>query len=122
MKGIVRRRGRARQDLVEIVRHLARESGLRMARRSSAEADGTFRRLAAMPGLGTRYEPDHPAFGELRYLPISRFKNDVVFYRPIAGGIEVLRVLHGARDIQGILSVEFGLAHEDDEEADDDRQ
>ena len=32
----------------------------------------------------------------------------LVVYRPIPGGVEVLRVLHGARDIPGILAEEFG--------------
>jgi plasmid stabilization system protein ParE len=30
-------------------------------------------------------------------------KRHVIFYRPMAEGIEVLRVLHGARDIDRIL-------------------
>ena len=72
------------------------------------EAERTFRRLAAMPGMGTRYDPDHPALADLRYFPIARHKSDLVFYRPLADGIEVLRVLHGARDIAGILAEDFG--------------
>jgi hypothetical protein len=37
-----------------------------------------------------------------------------VFYRPVADGIEIVRVLHGARDIQSILTDEF--APDDNEE------
>jgi hypothetical protein len=33
----------------------------------------------------------------------------VVFYRPVDGGIEVIRVLHGARDIDNILADELGI-------------
>ena len=73
------------------------------------EAEAAFERLAAMPGLGARYEPDHPVLADLRFLPISRYKSDLVFYRPLADGIEVLRVLHGARDLDRILADEFGL-------------
>lgn len=35
----------------------------------------------------------------LRSFPVGRY---VVFYEPLADGIEVLRVLHGARDIQDL--------------------
>lgn len=35
----------------------------------------------------------------LRSFPIGRY---IVFYEPLADGIDVLRVLHGARDIQDI--------------------
>ncbi|MBI4606540.1 MAG: type II toxin-antitoxin system RelE/ParE family toxin [Planctomycetes bacterium] len=36
----------------------------------------------------------------LRSLPVPPF---VIFYRPRADAIEVVRVLHGARDIEGIF-------------------
>ena len=38
------------------------------------------------------------------------------FYRPVPGGIEVLRILHGARDIQSILAEEFGGEDADDDD------
>jgi plasmid stabilization system protein ParE len=33
----------------------------------------------------------------------SPFRNYLVFYRPIRDGIEVLTVLHGARDLHAVL-------------------
>ncbi|MBV8128032.1 MAG: type II toxin-antitoxin system RelE/ParE family toxin [Planctomycetaceae bacterium] len=30
----------------------------------------------------------------------------MLFYRPIEGGIEIIRVLHGARDIDAVLDPE----------------
>lgn len=104
MKGKVRRRLKARQDLIDIFRNYAREAGLTVARRFNDEAEATITRLAAMPGMGTRYEAENPAFGELRFLPIGgAFGIYLVFYRPTTAGIEVARVLHGARDIDRIL-------------------
>jgi toxin ParE1/3/4 len=94
---------------VEIFRHYAREAGFRVARRFMAQAEATFARLAGMSGLGTPYEHDHPALATLLYVPVSRFRKYVVFYRPVTGGIEVLRVLHGARDIDNMLAEEFGI-------------
>jgi toxin ParE1/3/4 len=59
--------------------------------------------------MGTRYDAENSAFADIRFFPISRFKKYLVFYLPIAHGIEVVRVLHGARDIHGILAEEFGI-------------
>lgn len=110
MTGVVRRRVAARRDLVEAYRYYAREGGVAVADRFLAAAEATFARLAGLPGLGTRYEHGHAVMGELRYFPLARFRKQLAFYRPIAGGIEVVRVLHGARDIAGILAEEFGVA------------
>jgi toxin ParE1/3/4 len=68
-----------------------------------------------MPGMGTPYEGS-PHATEVRYFPIPRYKKYLVFYRPTPGGIDVLRVLHGARDIHGILGEEFAEEEDDDEE------
>ena len=117
MKGVVHRRAGAQRDLIAIYRHYAREAGLRIADRFLAAAEKTFRLLAGMPGMGTRYDYDHPALAELRVFPLSsRFKVYLVFYKPVADGIEIVRVLHGARDIRRILAEEFGI----EEDAGDD--
>jgi toxin ParE1/3/4 len=113
MKGIIRRRDRARQDLIDIYRHLAREAGVRTASRFFAQAETTFERLAGMPLMGTHYEAENPAFAEVRYFPISRFKKYLVFYLPTARGVDIVRVLPGARDIHSILAEAFGVEPEE---------
>jgi toxin ParE1/3/4 len=118
MSGRVERLGPARRDLVDVFHHYARKGEIGTARRFLKDAEATFERLASMPGLGLRYEPDDPAFADLRVAPLGRFKNHLVFYRPIPGGIEVLRVLHGARDIRGLLAEDLGLPADGDEDAD----
>jgi toxin ParE1/3/4 len=45
-----------------------------------------------MPQLGRRREELSP---RLRSFPVGRY---VIFYRPLENGIEIARVLHGARD------------------------
>ena len=116
MSKTIHRRPKTRQDLVDVCRYYAREAGFRVAQRFLAQAEATFTRLARMPGMGTRYEHDHPALAGLCFFPISRFPKYVVFYRPVADGIEIVRVLHGARDIATILAQELGV----EEEAGDD--
>ena len=71
---------RALRDL-ELRSEYIRQHNPRAALRFLNAAEATIRQLAASPGIGTRYDSDHPALAELRYLPITRFKNDLVFYR-----------------------------------------
>jgi len=45
----------------------------------------------------------NPALANMRCWSIRCFKNYVIFYRPISEGIEVIRVLHGGRDIERLF-------------------
>jgi toxin ParE1/3/4 len=107
MSRAIHRCRKARQDLVDIFRGHAREAGLRVAQRFFTQAEATFTRLAGMPGMGAPYEHEHPALAGVRVLPVSRFKKHLDFYRPVAEGIEILRVLHGGRDIHDLLAEDF---------------
>lgn len=111
----IRQRAGARRDLVEIYRYHAREAGLGVADRFYAEAQATLARLAKMPGMGTVYENAHPSLAGLRYFPLSRFRSYLVFYRTLDDGIEVVRVLHGARDLEGILADDPGIDDDPDD-------
>ena len=108
MKRTIHRSQQARQDLVDAFRYYARKAGFRVAQRFFAQAEATFSRLASMSGIGTAYEHDHPGLAGLRFSPVFRFRNYLVFYRPVADGIEIVRVVHGARDIASILADQFG--------------
>jgi toxin ParE1/3/4 len=119
MSGQVVKRPHALDDLDDAAAYIQSQSGAQRAIRFLRAADSTFAQLAGMPGIGTRYEPHEPLYAGLRYFPISRHRKYLVFYRPITDGIEVLRVLHGARDIQSILAEEFGSEADNDEEADE---
>jgi toxin ParE1/3/4 len=68
------------------------------------EAAGrTFRRLAENPGLGRKYPFGDRRLKDVRCLPVEDFENYLVFYRGIPGGIEVIHVYHGARDIDSLF-------------------
>ncbi len=100
-------------NVVEIADYMAQVTSLAAADRFIAAADRTFEQLAGMPGIGTRYVPDEPAYAELRYFPVAGFRNHLIFYRPTPDGIEVLRVIHGARDLGSILAEEIGIDEDD---------
>ena len=52
-----------------------------------------FPRLATMPEPGRRREELSPG---LRSFPVGRY---IIFYRPMENGVEIARMLHGARDL-----------------------
>jgi toxin ParE1/3/4 len=82
----------AKRDLRQIVRFISRDK-LSAASNWLETIKRCFRTLASQPGLGELLGSHHR--GEVRR---HAFGNYVIYYRPFNGGIEVLRVLHGARD------------------------
>jgi toxin ParE1/3/4 len=103
VSGRVVRRPRCLDDLDAAAAYIQSQSDPERAIRFLRAADSTFAQLAGMPGIGTRYEPHEPLFSGIRYFPVTRHAKYLVFYRPLTDGIEVLRVLQGARDIQSVL-------------------
>ncbi len=95
----------ALSDLEDIQVYLGGNS-IRVAERFSFAAEQTFENLAAMPELGGRCESDHPVLRQLRAWPIQGFRKNLILYRPLPDGIEVVRVIHGARDIEGLFKME----------------
>lgn len=55
--------------------------------------DGQFQLLATQPLMGRTRDDLAPG---VRSFPFGRY---VIFYAPLADGIDVIRVLHGARDL-----------------------
>lgn len=85
-------RPKALADLAEIWAYIAEDS-TRQADAFASRLDQEFRTLARRPNIG-RERPE--LLAGLRSIPVGRY---VVFYIPHLRGIEVVRVLHGARDL-----------------------
>jgi toxin ParE1/3/4 len=92
----------AERDLEDHFVYIGMDS-LDAAERFLLAAERAFESLAAMPGIGSSYRSLDPRLSGLRFFPIKGFGKYLVFYRPLAQGIEIVRVLHGARDIAAIL-------------------
>ena len=102
MNAVIHRTDSAYSDLNEQAKYIQRDSP-QAAIRFLAAAEATFERLAATPELGQRQEFGRAELAGLRVWQVQGFDNYLVFYRPIERGIEVLRVLHAARDIAAIF-------------------
>ncbi len=93
----------ALRDTLEYADFIARSSSLAVAKRFITATEQTISRLSRMPGMGAIWDSDNPRLAEVRFFPIAKFRNHLVFYRPSEDGIEVLRVLHGAQDIEALF-------------------
>ena len=59
-----------------------------------------------MPGIGERFETDNTLYQEIRCFPISGFPSYIVYYKPLADGVVIIRVIHGVRDLDRIFGEE----------------
>jgi toxin ParE1/3/4 len=81
----------ARADLEEIWLFIAQDDP-DVAGRFVRSIVSRFPKLASMPFMGRQRDELAP---RLRSFPVSNY---IIFYRPMADGIEIVRVLHGSRD------------------------
>ncbi len=87
----------SRSDLDDIWLYIALDN-LTAADRFIDELLDKFQKLATEPGIGrTREELAE----SLRSFPVGNY---VIFYRAMPGGIEVVRVLSGFRDIPNLFT------------------
>lgn len=92
----VTRRPLAAADIFEIWDYIAEDS-LPAADRWIDKLDQQLELLATQPMMGRSREE---LAARVRSFPFGRY---VIFYEPIGDGIDVVRVLHGARDIDTIF-------------------
>lgn len=89
---VIVKRPRALADIAEIWDYIADDNEER-ADSFVVSLDGKFQTLAKNPRLGRQRDE---LAENLRSWPFGRY---VIFYVPLKDGVEIVRVLHGARDI-----------------------
>lgn len=94
----------ADEDLETTADYLA-ERNLDAALRFLAAATDTFESLAAQPGLGRLRDAADLLLANIRQFPVRGFPNYLVLYRVADQTLEVLRVLHGARNVDALLAL-----------------
>ena len=88
----------AEQDLLAIWNHVAREASPHVADEQLRCVDRACETLAEWPHSGRVRDE---LFRGVRSIAVDRY---VVFYRVRNSAIEIIRVLHGRRDVDGIFS------------------
>ncbi|MCC6322658.1 MAG: type II toxin-antitoxin system RelE/ParE family toxin [Phycisphaerales bacterium] len=99
---MVRKLPAAVDDLLDQFTYIGLNS-LDAADRFLARAEATFAELCRYPGLGRSVAHAPRAMKGLRVLRIRGFPNHQVYYRELPGAIEIVRVLHCARDVPRAL-------------------
>ena len=93
----------AKRDLETIALYLEGQAGLEVAERFRFQTEAALTQLASMPLIGSLWRSNHPRLKDLRAWPIPGFRKYLVFYISSQERIEILRILHGARDVSEIL-------------------
>ena len=96
-------RPKADQDLDRQAYYLAVEAGPETGHRFLVAAHETFALLATQPLMGWRVRVRHPRLAALRTFRISGFEKMLVLYLPLSSGVEIVRIVHGSRDLVAFL-------------------
>lgn len=101
----VKKTPQAKRDLLEHVLYLA-QINPDLAERFIDASEMAFEKLAQMPLKGKPQSFQSPKLKGVRRWFIPGFDKYLVFYRPIKGVIELLRILHGMQDIDNVMDDE----------------
>jgi toxin ParE1/3/4 len=96
-------RPRADHDLDEQAYYFATKAGPELGHRFLLAAHETFGLLATQPQMGWQAKLKNPLLASLRVFRVSGFEKMLVLYHPSPQGIEILRVVHGSRNIAALL-------------------
>lgn len=88
----------ALEDLEEIAGYIASDNPVASEDVREDILD-TAENLGHQPGLGIRPRFSSQRFAGIRFLPASQYPNYLLFYRELPNEVEVLRILHGARNL-----------------------
>lgn len=89
---MIQRTAQAEEDLIEIWIYIAQDNPV-AADRVLDDIEERFHALADNPLMG-RLRPDIAS--ELRYFTVGKY---LILYRTVSNGVQIVRVVHGARDL-----------------------
>ncbi len=90
------------QDLIEQATYIAEDS-LDASDRFLMAAEATFSFLGTMPSVGRLSGFTNSSLADVRQYAIKGFKSFLVFYRINEDSVDILRVLHGSRNLEALL-------------------
>ena len=98
----VMRTAEAKEDIIELFRYFDEQSE-NLGEKFLESLNETLEMIVHMPELGELYRFRVPAMRNARVRRVKKFSNYLIFYRIEADRIEILRVLHGARDYMNLF-------------------
>lgn len=94
----------ARLDVLEEYAYYANEASVAVADRFLVAAERAVEQIAESPRSGSPKTFQAPEIAGIRSMPIRAFRAIRIYYREEADQIVIVRVLHGKRDVETILS------------------
>lgn len=91
------------QEINREIDRLEEQAGLTVAERFLDSVMSTCDSLAAMPRMAPLCGFRRAATKRLRRWPVKHFENWLIFYQARRNGVEIVHIIHGARDIQSLL-------------------
>lgn len=90
----------ARNDQLDIAEYYDAHGGETLGSRFLHQCDAGFERLAHFPESGTVVRYKHPKLAGCRFILVPGFDKILIFYKALPDRIEIVRILHGARNIE----------------------
>jgi toxin ParE1/3/4 len=104
----VLKREAAKRDLVKQWVWYAENANIEVADRFLTAADNTLNLLSTQPESGAVFLVGKPELQGMRRFPVSDgFERILLFYFPSQDGVDLVRVVHGSRDVEGLLAEGF---------------
>lgn len=96
-------RNKATQDLRQAANYILVNGDSDSASRFLESIETTFKQLATTPGMGKKMRSLSPRLGEIRQWRVKDFNDYLIFYRIQEQEVDIIRLLHGARDLENVL-------------------
>jgi toxin ParE1/3/4 len=93
---------RAREDIKQIATYIG-EDNPQASRAFRQTLQNIYEVLLELPEMGSIRDFRNPEMKGIRMLPLPKFKNYLLFYRPTSERLEIVHVLHGARDVRTLF-------------------
>ncbi len=93
----------ADRDLADIIHYLEVQARPAVAERFVDEVDRAVAFLCDMPGAGGRCQLRNRLWPNLRQYVLKKFKSYLIYYQVEGTVLQVVRILHGARDRDAIF-------------------
>ena len=97
----IRKHTRAKLDVLEIYAHLGNDSE-RVAERFLTNLDQAIHTLTETPMIGRKSDIAVSGYPAPRIWHVPGFEDFLIFYVPSDEELEIVRVLHGKRDIESL--------------------
>ena len=101
----VLKREAAKRDLIAQWLWYAENASVEVADRFLNAVETTLALLAGQPNCGAAFFVEKPHLQGMRRFPVSDgFETILLFYFPLNDGVDLVRVIHGRRDLTSLFS------------------